>query len=203
MSPSLDKQLCEKYPKIFTDRFSKPNESPISFGIQCGDGWYRIIDMLCTAMSYSYSTAVKIDKEDAIKYGIESPTDEAGERYYLTIEAPQVIVDQVKEKFGTLRFYYHLKFDQKIIELRKTGKYSDIQKVINEYHHYFDGMVHMATTLSAHTCEITGKEGEMHVSNGGKDGWYKVLNCEYAKSESFYVDRNYIPANMVTNDEEL
>lgn len=193
MNPELDKKLCEKYPKIFSDRYNDPKDSCVAFGIECGDGWYKVIDMLCLAASTTYSTGIRIDKEDATKYGIESPDDGAGERYYFSVESPQIVASQIKEKFGSLRFYYRLEFDPKVTELIKSEKYPELQKVVDHFHVYFDGIVHMAEILSVHTCEITGGEGEMHVSNGGKSGWYKTLNREYAKSESFYVDRNYVP----------
>jgi hypothetical protein len=203
MSPSLDKQLCEKYPKIFKNRSASMQESCMHWGICVGDGWYNIIDMLCMAMSHSYSTGITIDKEDADKFGIPRPDDEGPDRYYLTVESPQVIADQVKEKFGTLRFYYHLEFDKKVIDINKTGKYLDLQKIINEYHHFFDGMVHMAETMSAHTCEDTGREGEMHASDGTLRGWRRVLNREYAKANEFYVSKNYVPVKDLPNDDEL
>lgn len=202
MSPELSKQLCEKYPKIFSNRHGDPKDSPISFGIECGCGWYKVIDMLCMAASNTYSTGLRIDKEDAAKYGIESPDDEAGERYYFTVESPQMVASQVKEKFGSLRFYYRLDFDPRVTELIKTEKYPELQKIVENFHSYFDGIVYMAEILSINTCEITGREGEMHLSNGGKNGWYKTLNREYAKSEEFYVSRNYVPVKDLPRETE-
>lgn len=198
MSPSLDIQLCEKYPKIFKNRYKKPIDSPISFGIECGDGWYKVIDMLCLAASNVYSTSIYVDAEDGIKLGLKP--NEYNKEYYFGIQPPQVIADQIKEKFGSLRFYYHLEFDPKIIELNVSGKYPEIEKIISRYNDYFDGIVYMAEILSINTCEDTGREGEIHVSGGNRGGWYKTLNAEYAKSEPFYVDRNYIPVSMVAKD---
>ena len=149
MSPSLDKQLCEKYPNIFLTQ-----ELGTSFGFECGDGWYKVIDMLCMAASNTYSTGLRIDKEDAAKYGIESPDDEAGERYYFTVESPQIVASQVKEKFGTLRFYY-------------TGG-----------DEYIRGLVSMAESMSAVTCEQCGNPG----TTGGQ-GWIKTL-CETHRNKN-------------------
>lgn len=199
MSPELDKQLCEKYPKIFKNRHSNPKDSCISFGIECDDGWYNIIDMLCLAASNAYSTCIYIDAEDGIKLGLEP--NAYNKEYYFGIEPPQVIADQIKEKFGSLRFYYHLEFDPKLIELNVSGKYPEIEKIISRYNDYFDGMVHMAEIMSAHTCEQTGKEGEIHVSGGNRGGWYKTLNREYAKTYEFYVSKNYVPLADLPKEE--
>ena len=81
MSPELDKKLCERYPKLFADRNKSPQETCMCWGFSCEDGWYWLIDNLC------HSIQAHIDG--------------------LTPTPPQVIVDQVKEKFGTLLFYFH------------------------------------------------------------------------------------------------
>jgi len=78
MKPELDKLLCERYPKLFANRHARVHESLMCFGFECGDGWFDLIDVLCsTIQSYLDSNPSK----------------------------QQVVVVQVKEKFGTLRFY--------------------------------------------------------------------------------------------------
>ena len=64
-------------------------------------------------------------------------------------------------------------------------------------------MVHYAEMLSARTCEITGKEGEMHVSDGTRRRWYKVLNCEFAKTDEKFASGEYTPVKNIPKDEEL
>ena len=82
MKPKLDKQLCEKYPKLFKQRNKPMTETAMCWGFECGDGWYTLIDTLCgTIQSY-------IDNNQHLN-------------------VPQVEVVQVKEKFGGLRFYTH------------------------------------------------------------------------------------------------
>jgi len=77
MKPELEKKLVEKYPKIFQMVESTPQESCMAWGICTGDGWYWIIDKLCESLQYN---------TDNNKH-------------------PQIVAAQVKEKFGTLRFY--------------------------------------------------------------------------------------------------
>jgi hypothetical protein len=197
MSPELDKQLCEKYPKIFKNRHGDMKETCMCWGLEIGDGWYNLIDHLCCAATYTYSTSLQIDEEDGKRLGIEPYTWKGEEKphYSFEVKPPQMVADQVKEKFGTLRFYHHLEFDPVLVELEKSGKYPDIKKVMDRYCDYIDGMVHMAESMSGRTCEVTGKEGEMHVSGGSRNGWYKVLNREVAKTDPFYVDRGYVPSS--------
>ena len=66
----------------------------------------------------------------------------------------QVVAVQVKEKFGGLRFYYQ-GGDDKI-----------------------DGMVRMAESWAAHSCEECGAPG----TSGGK-GWIKTL-CPVHRAEA-------------------
>jgi hypothetical protein len=78
MSPGLDEKLCEAFPKIFKDRHGDMRETAMCWGFDFSDGWYGIINKLCTA--------------------IQKHLDE-------NHHVPQVVATQAKEKFGTLRFY--------------------------------------------------------------------------------------------------
>jgi hypothetical protein len=200
MSPDLDKELCDKYPKIFADRYKSPQESCLAFGIECGDGWYDILDSLCYAVTYTYSTSFEVDEEDALRLGLKK--NKYTDTYFYEVSPPQLIADQVKEKFGTLRFYYHLEFDPVIIELNQSGKYPDLKRIMDGYDAYFHGIVHMAETLSSRTCELSGQKGELHVSGGTRMGWYRTLNPELAKTRQDLVDREYVPVSMLPKEEE-
>lgn len=68
-------------------------------------------------------------------------------------ECPQVIVEQVKEKFGSLRFYY------------QGGD------------EYINGLASMAESMSGITCEECGAPGE-----SGGEGWISTL-CETHRAE--------------------
>lgn len=78
--------LLLKYRELFCEYF-KPAEqsfrSPMRFGIECGIGWYDLIDKLCA---------------DIMSICIEE-----------NLNVP--IVAQVKEKFGALRFYIDIPDD--------------------------------------------------------------------------------------------
>jgi hypothetical protein len=182
MSPELDKQLCDKYPKIFADRYKSPQETCMCWGLEVGDGWYDLIDVLCAALTYTFTTSVEVDEEDGKRLGIEPYINTKGEAsYYFSVEPPQVVADQVKEKFGELRFYYHLEYSEDNASLVKTKKYPELEAINKRYADYIDGIVHFAEIASGRTCEVTGANGEMHV----RGGWYKVLNENVAKTEPY------------------
>lgn len=197
MNPDLQQKLFDKYPKIFQERELGVSQSCMAWGPEVGDGWYSIIDLLCYSVTYTFSTSVMIDEEDGKKLGISPTTDFKGNdpRYFLSVEPPQFVATQIKEKFGGLRVYYRLEFDSKVKELlEQTGKYQDLQKIVDRYSAYMDGVVHFAEMMSYRTCEATGGPGEMHI----RSGWYKVLNRAVAKTEPYI---GYEPASEINENE--
>lgn len=197
MNTKLQEKLFNKYPKIFGDRTKPKTETCMCWGLEVGDGWYSLIDVLCEALTYTYSTSVKVDEEDGKRLGIEPYSGS----YYFMVEPPQVIATQVKEKYGTLRFYYREEYSKEIMSLVETGKYPDLQKIIDRYSNYIDGIVHFAEIASGRTCEETGTDGEIHSSGGSRAGWLKTLNKEFAKN-SEYKDFNYVPLSEIPKYEE-
>ena len=77
MKRELQLQLFEKYPLIFKDRVKPMTETSMCWGIETGDGWFTLLDVLCGYLQW------ETDNNDA----------------------PQVVASQVKEKYGELRFY--------------------------------------------------------------------------------------------------
>lgn len=183
MSPELEKQLFEKYPKIFADTNKSPKESCMAFGLEVGDGWYNLIDILCEALTYTFTTSIEVDEEDGRRLGVK-PSRWEGEdkgRYFFKVEPPQVVADQIKEKFGTLRFYYHLEYNKDNVSLVETKKYPQLTEINKRYSDYIDGIIHFAEIASSRTCEVTGASGKMYVG----DGWIKVISEEVSKTKAY------------------
>lgn len=97
----------------------------------------------------------------------------------LTALDPGYRIQQIKEKFGGLR-YYILLSDQANGDPELKGK---IDAVITKYEN-----------LARQTCEATGRPGVMMRSIGG---WYKTLNPEYAAETLHYARYSvYKPAEF-------
>lgn len=155
MKQELDKLLCEKYPKMMVNRNKPMQETCMCWGFDCGDGWFNILDQLMDNIQHHIDW-----RNDQRKRLLEN------NKYVHPIpqEVPQVILDQVKEKFGTLRFYY-------------TGGDDEIS-----------AMVRMAESMSGVTCEECGNPGERR---GG--GWVVTL-CEThraAREEKKLIQQGY------------
>jgi len=172
MDKKLDAALCKKYPKIFEQRDGDPTSTLMGWGFEHGDGWYNIIDGMCSLMQGHIDASIKSNNEvnehnlmldDASKgkwrrfnkkYKSFLPTDpfriaakqKIIDQYetHKTVEyrivppvCKQIVALQVKEKFGTLRFYHH-------------GGDT-----------FTDGVAAMAEAMSARTCEECGNPGKI------------------------------------------
>ena len=184
MKQELDKLLCEKYPKMMVNRNKNMQETCMCWGFACGDGWFNILDQLMgsiqhhidwkekqrqSAIEYNeMATQAKAGNFDLFEANMKAlPNDEYKEKRLVEIVAgdfrqvpksiPQVTLDQVKEKFGTLRFYYSGGDD------------------------YISGMVSLAESLTGVTCESCGNVGERR---GG--GWVHTYcePCEIKREEA-------------------
>jgi hypothetical protein len=127
MSPELDKKLCEKYPKIFVNRNASARITAMCWGFECGDGWYDIIDYLCEKL--------------------QEVSDRTGH---------QIVASQVKEKFGTLRFY-----------------------VESETREAYD-LIRQAEEDSQVICEVCGQPGTLRTD---PYGWWRTTCDEHGKGD--------------------
>jgi hypothetical protein len=125
MKQELDEQLCARYPKIFVDRHADMRTTAMCWGFECGDGWYNILDQLCGNIQSHIDWSIKNNAWDVEK-------DSKNIRSIV----PQVVAAQVKEKFGSLRFYYDGGDD------------------------YIRGLSVMAESMSMVTCETCGAPGK-------------------------------------------
>ena len=137
MRKELDEKLCSKYPKIFVNRHADMKTTAMCWGFECGDGWYNIINQLCANIQHH----IDWKQEQKEKYGHGEGCN-------------QVVAVQIKEKFGTLRFYYDGGDDT------------------------IDGMVRMAESMSAVTCEECGAPGQLR----GR-GWMYTACDAHTKEE--------------------
>ena len=200
MKTELQQKIFDKYPKIFGDRTKPMTETCMCWGLEVGDGWYDLIDILCEALTNTYTTSIELDEEDGKRLGIESYNFNEKSSYYFTIEPPQVKASQVKEKFGTLRFYHYFEHNKDVIFLLETGKYPQLKEACDRFSNYVDGIIHFAEIASGRTCEATGQSGELHASGGTRSGWLKTLNKEFTKTN--VTTQGYVPFSEIPKYEE-
>lgn len=113
MREDLDTKLCKDFPLLYADRFMDMRKTSMCWGFP-GDGWEPLIREL----SQGLEEEIQEYREDCPDSGVW----------------PKAV--QVKEKFGTLRFYMTFKTPGMAALIRK------------------------AEDKSAVTCEVCGKPGE-------------------------------------------
>ena len=119
----------DAFEKHMTEQFSQMFTEPYG-GFCCGEGWWPIIAELCGQIQNHINWR---NRQSEI--------------------VPQVVVGQIKEKFGGLRFYY-------------SGGDDEIS-----------GMVRMAEAWANNTCETCGAPGKRR-----EGGWIKTL-CDTHEAE--------------------
>lgn len=131
----MTEKLQNKLYKKFNKIFTQ-KENSLRCGIECDDGWYELIYNLCEKI----------------------------QAYINKVECPQVIAIQIKEKFGSLRFY--IVFD--IDPLNEDAAVDDIH-----WSAIYD-MINAASMESLKTCEVTGGHGTL----SKRGNWLKTLSKE-------------------------
>jgi hypothetical protein len=98
---------------------------------------------------------------------------------YLDFSCPAVILDQVKEKYGTLRVYWHFPSEEVEQERARVLDTEKFEQCLMRYDNLVDDAVDFAEYLSSKTCELTGKPGKLY-----SDGWCVTL-CEEEAAKRF------------------
>jgi hypothetical protein len=119
----------EQFAKRMEEQFPKMFANKYG-GLACGAGWWPLLETLCQTIQHHVDHKQK-----------------RGE------DCPQVVVEQIKEKFGTLRFYYQGGDD------------------------YIDGAVSLAENLTGQLCEECGGLGTRR-----SGGWIRTL-CNLHEAE--------------------
>ena len=137
MNEALAQDLYLKYPKILK------SESGIGIYLEVGDGWYDIIDILCSQIQHHIDW-----KNGEGQYTKCKDSRKEGE------SVSQLVAEQVKEKFGGLRFY----------------AFGGDEKTA--------GMIELAEALTSRVCEVCGSIGKKT-----RGGWIRTLCRRHAEEQ--------------------
>lgn len=187
MSPELDKKLVEKYPKIFANRFGNMKDTCMCWGFSCNDGWYWLIDSLCSNLQWN--------------------TDHNNKSYVIKNTTLRKLIPQLEWLIRKLPGKYNINWKKqknpivilrgfllsKLYDWRKSldfiyiesGRYpqivaSQVKEKFGGLRFYVEGasaeqyaIINWAESLSYHICEICGSTKNI----GRTSGWITTL-CE-------------------------
>ena len=166
-------EFMSRFPILFQNRKMDMTQTCMCWGIDCPIGWYHILEQLCTYLEFH-------NQQFSKEYGIA------------------VVADQVKEKFGTLRFYFSIAFVDKETGL-KVGPEDENAENINETAALYvardyldmlaDEAIGEAEMMTEETCADCGvpltKDNKVET-----EGWITFLCDECnAKREEEYANR--------------
>lgn len=134
------KGFMERFPILFQDNKKPMNQTCMCWGIECPIGWYHIMEQLCTVLEY---------------YNIEFSKN----------HGIAIIADQVKEKFGTLRFYFTVREvdkdgvekDPDTTEDSRISTEENKRRILMDYLELLaDQIIEEAENLTENTCANCG-----------------------------------------------
>jgi hypothetical protein len=126
-------KLMSAYPQLFPKDADGKPREP-DCGVWCPVGWQPMLEEL-------FANLCKIVEEKNVVFQIE----------------------QIKEKFGGLRFYYFYKGD-------RVDEIADL--------------IHGAEERSFKICEVSGEDGELRIKDEGY-GWLKTLSDAEAERQGY------------------
>ena len=127
MNPDLDAALVRDFPQLYADRNGDMRSTAMCWGFECGDGWEPLLRTLSEQLAY-----------------------------LALVQKQPVRASQVKEKFGTLRFY------------------------VDDSSEIMDACIDRAEHRSAYTCMVCGANGRVR----GRV-WVAALCAQHAYEGKF------------------
>lgn len=149
MRDELEKALGDKFPFMRRglsaeeqkDRYGGVRDLYSAWGLAMDDGWFRLIWNMCTEITEAYQAAGE-------------PID--------------IVVDQAKEKWGTLRFYWRPQGQEIMFHGFDFlgGPSMRVRPGFSEVHQKVGEIVSKYEKQSAHVCEVCGAPGSLRTDLG-------------------------------------
>ena len=175
MNRHYDRYLVKKYHPLYRNRFAPITETAMCWGFDVGDGWFHLINMLSYELCRAWLGEQR--RYELIRGRIGelrfASFDERESEFNFTItqkhidEAYEIMKDeerkvpvaaQIKEKFGTLRFY------------------------VDNANEYQRSVIHFVEMMSGSVCEVCGKPGKQTNTD-----WTRTL-CKEHRNEHIHND---------------
>jgi hypothetical protein len=184
MKKELDEALVAKYPKIFKYRHAPMTHTAMCWGFDCGDGWYNIVDVLCSNIQHHVDHKRK-DRAKTLRFnralkralaGDVRPLQmhfsfgEHAEPTKFGIEYADKAIESGEFKKVPPRMPY-------ITASQVKEKFGGLRFYTNGFTDTIDGMIRMAESMSYRTCEVCGSPGRSN-----NHGWISTL-CDTHRLE--------------------
>lgn len=168
MNKELVTRLYNRFPFILCDLYGDPRQTCMAWGIECGDGWYEILDKLFEDITVVCAGTNKEFRATQIKEKF------GGLRIYYAINnTGPTYMDEARQKMMTFMFRKNQgKLYWKLWRMKQKIKKSVESKI--------DDLIIEAESKSFRTCEQCGQPARVCQTDFG---WYRTLcdSCRVQK----------------------
>ena len=184
MKKELDEALVAKYPKIFKFRHAPMTHTAMCWGFDCGDGWYNIVDALCSNIQHHVDNKRK-DRAKALRFNRALKRALAGDVRPLQMhfsfgkhaEPTSYGIDYANKAIESGEFKKVPPRMPYITASQVKEKFGGLRFYTNGYTDVIQGMISMAESMSYRTCEVCGSPGRSN-----NYGWISTL-CDTHRLE--------------------
>lgn len=205
MKKELQLILFDKYPEIFKQAKLTQFESCMGRGIECGDGWYEILDVLCGLIQFRLDNPVYVNVTPWYKWCYNRIVIKINNGlYYISYkiagENPNGFHVYQKGQYEKLPVLTKIlrKFSESLLTFTVKEEMVEPEKIQLEFgqvkekfgrltiypdnsNEEFTGMIDMASAMSCRICEVCGKPANLCV----RGHWYKTLCSDCCMTETY------------------
>jgi hypothetical protein len=184
MKKELDEALVAKYPKIFKFRHAPMTHTAMCWGFECGDGWYNILDVLCSNIQ-DHVDHKRNQRARALRFNRALKRALAGDIRPLDMhftfgkkETPDAwALKYSNDAIVKAKFQEVPPRMPHITASQVKEKFGGLRFYTNGYTDEVSGMIRMAESMSYRTCEVCGSPGRSN-----NYGWISTL-CDTHRLE--------------------
>jgi hypothetical protein len=177
MKQELEEQLYNKYPKLFIETKLPPTQSCMYFGIECGSGWFDIVDRMCSLIQHHINetrrSAVYVKRYNrALKQAIGG--NDRNLRFFYGNRLghkEQSVEEFIKKDLERKEFrQFHREIPTQLVFTQIKEKFGTLTVYSAGGDEYCRGAIDMAEGLSSRICEDCGNPGKIRPG-----GWIRTL----------------------------
>jgi hypothetical protein len=194
MTKELDEKLCAKYPKIFVDRHGDMRTTAMCWGFECGDGWYWLIDSLCSNLQWNTNNNNKkyviknkflrwlLPLLDKLVNKIPGKHNFKRDRQINPLVIIRFNLISWLHKWRTTREYIYIESGRypQIVASQVKEKFGGLRFYVQGASDVQYAVINWAESLSYHICEKCGSTKNI----GQTQGWITTLCKECANPDS-------------------
>ena len=183
MKQELQEKLYKKYPKLFTQKDWSIRDSCMPWGIECGSGWYHILDKMCSLIqndiTYKRNAKANILRYNrALQRAINGNTKYLEYHFKRFYKDPEELNKRIMQEMHVYSFLPDVNTTHQVQFSQIKEKYGTLRVYANYASDFAEGVIDMACSMSSITCEQCGMPGKMRGAF-----WYYVSCDEHANPE--------------------